>query len=94
MRRLGNKTYSIEYLLDVVDKEISALSNSAKELIINAINERLTVDQIAFGKPLRYSLKGYRNLRVNRYRVVYRIEYEKQTVVIHAIHHRKNEYDN
>ena len=55
-----------------------------------AIEERLMVDPITFGKPLRYSLKGHRRLRVSDYRVVYRIE--NKSVIIIAIKHRKDIY--
>ena len=61
-----------------------------KTLIKNAIEERLMIDPIAFGKPLRYSFKGHRRLRVSDYRVVYRIE--NKTVIIIAIKHRKDVY--
>ncbi|GAA5252034.1 type II toxin-antitoxin system RelE family toxin [Candidatus Rickettsia kedanie] len=49
-------------------------------------------DPIAFGKPLRYSLKGHRILRVSDYRIIYRIEQETSTVIIIAIKHRKAIY--
>ena len=48
---------------------------------------------IGFGKPLRYSLKGHRRLRVSDYRIVYRIEAEKNSVLIIAIKHRKDIYE-
>lgn len=51
------------------------------------------VDPIGFGKPLRYSLKGHRRLRVSDYRVVYRIEEKTNTVLIIAIKHRRDVYD-
>ena len=63
----------------------------AKELIKRAIEERLMADPISFGKPLRYSLKGHRRLRVSDYRIVYRIE-DKQVIIL-AIKHRKEIYE-
>lgn len=89
----GNKLYQIEYLETVVDDDIPHLSTSAKKLIQKAIEERLMVDPIGFGKPLRYSLKGHRRLRVSDYRVVYRIDSQNQTVIVIAIKHRKEVYD-
>ena len=89
----GNKLYQIEYLESVVEDDMPNLSTSAKKLIRKAIEERLMVDPIGFGKPLRYSLKGHRRLRVSDYRVVYRIEPQSHTVVIIAIKHRKEVYD-
>jgi len=63
-------------------------------LIKRAIEERLMIDPIHFGKPLTYSLKGHRRLRVSDYRVIYRIETETNTVLIIAIKHRKDVYEN
>ena len=85
--------YQIHYIEEVVKKHIPNLPLSAKTLIKRAIEERLTLDPIGFGKPLRYSLKGHRRLRVSDYRVVYRIESEISTVVIVAIKHRKDVYE-
>jgi mRNA interferase RelE/StbE len=49
------------------------------------------IDPVGFGKPLRYSLKGHRRLRVGDYRIVYRIE--NNNVLIVAIKHRKDIYN-
>jgi addiction module RelE/StbE family toxin len=84
--------YSVVYLEEVVKKHIPSLSSKTKTLIKKAIEERLTKDPIEFGKPLRYSLKGHRRLRVSDYRVVYRISEESNTVIIVAIKHRKDIY--
>ena len=90
---LGNKSYVIEYLQDVHAKDIPALPKSIRETIKRAIEERLKVDPIGFGKPLRYSLKGHRRLRVSDYRIVYRIHPTSQRVIIVAITHRKEIYE-
>jgi len=89
---LGPKLYTVEYLETVVKKDIPFLSKSAHMLIKKAIETRLMVDPIGFGKPLQYSLKGYRRLRVSHYRVVYRIDSFKKKVIIVAIKHRKDIY--
>jgi len=77
--------YQIIYQDHVIKSHIPALSTKVKSLIKKAIEERLMVDPITFGKPLRYSLKGHRRLRV-----VYRIE--NKSVIIIAIKHRKDIY--
>jgi mRNA interferase RelE/StbE len=87
----GNKQYHIEYLASVVQEDIPNLPKTTKISIKKAIEERLMADPISFGKPLRYSLKGHRRLRVGDYRIVYRVE--KQIVIIIAIKHRKDVYD-
>ena len=90
---LGNKLYSIEYLEDVVENDIPSLPKSAKGMIKKAIEERLMIDPLGFGKPLRYSLKGHRRLRISDYRVIYRIHPPSHTVIIVAIKHRKEIYE-
>lgn len=89
----GSRPYSIEYLLTVLREDISALDKTIKAAIKKAIEERLAVDPIGFGKPLRYSLKGHRRLRVGDYRIVYRIEPTAKIVLIVAIKHRKYIYE-
>lgn len=87
------KVYKIVYLIDVQKKDIPSLPVSAKKLIKKAIEQRLVIDPIGYGKPLRYSLKGHRRLRVADYRVVYKIDQEKAQVIVVAIKHRKQVYD-
>lgn len=89
----GNK-YTIEYLTSVIKTDIPALPPRERKAIKLAIEERLAIDPIGLGKPLQYSLKGHRRLRVGDYRIVYRIERKQNTVLIVAIKHRKLVYDN
>lgn len=89
----GNKSYHVEYLESVVKEDIPSLPKSVKVTIKKAIEERLMLDPIGFGKPLRYSLKGHRRLRVGDYRVVYRIDPKQKLVIIVAIKHRKDVYE-
>jgi len=84
--------YKVIYQDLVVKRDIPAISTSVKPAIKRGIEERLMTDPIGFGKPLRYSLKGHRRLRISDYRIVYRIEPAKSTVVIVAIKHRKEVY--
>jgi len=88
---LGNNVYNIEYLKKVGSEDIPALPKSIRKQIKQAIEERLSIDPIGFGKPLRYNLKGFRRLRVGDYRIVYKIE--NKVVLIAAIKHRKNIYE-
>lgn len=85
--------YRIEYLDSVVGEDIPRLPKTARNLIRRAIEERLAIDPIGLGKPLRYSLKGHRRLRVGDYRIVYRIGLQKQIVTIVIIKHRRDVYE-
>jgi len=83
--------YNILYQDDVIKNHIPKISGPAKSIIKNSIESKLVSDPISFGKPLRYSLKGHRRLRVGDYRIVYRID--GNDVIIVAIKHRKDIYD-
>ena len=93
MTKPGNKPFSIEYLESVVETDIPAIPKTMRERIRNAIETRLAVDPIGLGKPLRYSFVGHRRIRVGDYRIVYRIDLEKQKVIIALIKHRKDVYE-
>jgi mRNA interferase RelE/StbE len=85
--------YIIEYLSSVVENDVPSLPKTMRDRIKKAIDSRLTVDPVGYGKPLQYTLKGHRRLRVGDYRVVYRIMPERQRVLIVAIDHRKDIYE-
>lgn len=89
----GEMVYKINYLSHVINDDIPALPTTVRHRIKKAIEERLMVDPIGFGKPLRYSLKGHRRLRVGDYRIIYRIELEAALVIVIAIKHRKDIYE-
>ena len=46
------------------------------------------------GKELQVELAGFRTFRFMRYRIVYRVNLEKKLVVIWAIGHRRDIYEN
>lgn len=93
MTEHGGNRYRIEYLDSVVEEDIPNLPRTMREVIKRAIEERLTIDPIGLGKPLRYSLKGHRRLRVGDYRIVFRVDAEKRIVTIVVIKHRKDVYE-
>jgi len=49
-------------------------------------------EPLRYGKPLRFSLKGHRRLRVGDWRIVYRIDEKDQKVIVLIICHRKDVY--
>ena len=85
-------TYRIEYLRTVVESDIPPLPKSAKRQIRRAIEQKLTAHPFELGKPLRYSLRGARRLRVGDYRVIYRIE-PPDVVLVVKIGHRREVYE-
>ena len=72
----------------ITPERVPALSKSAKEQVRRAIERKLATHPVEFGKPLRYSFKVARRLRVGDWRVIYRIE-PPDVVLIVKIGHRK-----
>ncbi|MCC8416966.1 MAG: type II toxin-antitoxin system RelE/ParE family toxin [Rickettsia endosymbiont of Bryobia graminum] len=83
--------YSLIYSDQVVYQDIPKLSIPVRSLIKLTIEKKLLSDPIKFGKPLRYSFKGCRSLRIGDYRVIYQIV--DTTIKILVIQHRKDCYN-
>ena len=84
-------TYRLEYLESVVCDDIPTLPKDVRRRVRAAIESKLAAHPIEFGKPLRYSLKGARRLRVGDWRVIYVIE-PPDVVLVVKIGHRKDVY--
>ncbi len=66
--------YAVEYSELINRKELKRIPKADLRMIRDAIDEKLTTAPEVFGKPLRFSLKGHRSLRVGEYRVIFRID--------------------
>ncbi|RME28224.1 MAG: type II toxin-antitoxin system RelE/ParE family toxin [Deltaproteobacteria bacterium] len=84
--------FEILYHPLVVERDIPALPKRMRTRIKKAIELRLATRPLHYGKPLRYSFKGHRRLRVGEWRIVYRIERKTRKVIILIICHRKDVY--
>jgi mRNA interferase RelE/StbE len=84
--------YRVEYLQTVVADDIPTLSKSVRRQVKAAIEKKLAAHPIEHGKPLRYSLKGARRLRVGDWRVIYKIE-PPDVVLVVKIGHRREVYE-
>ena len=83
--------YLIKFEQRVIDEDLPSIPMPYKEQIKKAIRERLTAEPVKLGKPLRYSLLGFRRLRVGNWRIIYRINGE--VVEIIKIGNRKDIYE-
>lgn len=84
--------FRIEYSPESIE-EIESLPKNIQGLVKRAIVERLMVDPISYGKPLKYSLKGTRSLRVSSYRILYQIIMEHNLVRIIKVAIRRDVYE-
>lgn len=85
--------FLIEYDCEI-EKKLRNFPKKIREIIQKTIEKKLTHDPVSFGKPLKYSLKGLRSMRVGDYRIIYKIIESKVVVFIIDIDHRKDIYEN
>ncbi len=76
-----------------VQKDLKKVSKDIQYIMRRAIEEKLMIDPLKYGLPLRRNMKGYMKLRVGDFRVIYSIS--KNTVTVHVVKigHRKNVYE-
>jgi mRNA-degrading endonuclease RelE of RelBE toxin-antitoxin system len=65
--------FTMQYL-EAVKEDLRALPQGVKEKLRKAIEKKLMLNPVEFGKPLQYSLKGLRRLRGEDYRIVYQTD--------------------
>jgi len=82
--------YKIQYLKSVVKVDIPKLTKLIRIRIKNAIEQKISIQPVKYGKPLQYSLKGCRRHRVEDYRIIYTIE--NDIILIVKIAHTKEVY--
>ena len=82
--------YQLLYHSLVLKADFPKISKSDKKRILTTLEKKLMNDPIAFGKPLIGELKGFYRLRIDPYRVVYKIEKQKVIVFILNIGLRKD----
>lgn len=87
-----NQKWIIEYS-ESAYKEIQLLDGSVKKIIKKTIEDKLMVDPLKFGLPLRRNLSGLFKLRVGNYRIIYQIKKREVIVLVVAIGHRKQVYE-
>ena len=78
--------FRVVYTSAVMRDDIPKLTRVHARRVRKAIEAKLKTDPLAYGLPLRRSLKGYWKLRVGDYRVVFRVV--DDTVIVFAVLHR------
>ena len=76
-----------------VQKDLKGISKDIQYIIRRAIEDKLMVDPIKFGLPLRRNLKGFMKLRVGDYRIIYSVHKGSVTVLVIKVGHRREVYE-
>ena len=86
------RIWTIEYT-ESAEREIVELDGAIKKIIKRAIEEKLMIDPVKFGSPLKRNLSGLFKLRVGNYRIIYQIKKNEVIVLVVAIGHRRQVYE-
>lgn len=79
-------------ILDAATRELERLDEPVGRRIVERINWLATNLDAIRPDALTADLSGLYKLRVGDYRVLYEILHDEQTIVIHAIGHRRDVY--
>ncbi|OGX29190.1 MAG: hypothetical protein A3B78_02265 [Omnitrophica WOR_2 bacterium RIFCSPHIGHO2_02_FULL_67_20] len=74
----------------VWEEDFVGLDPQARVRITKAIRKKLTTNPTEFGKPLGGLLQGYWRLRVDAYRVMYRVERHRLVVLVIKVGMRRD----
>ena len=86
------KLWTVSYVKSAVE-DIAELDGSAKRIIKKAIEDKLMVDPLKYGKALRRNLSGLFKLRVGDFRIIYQVKEKEIIVVIVKVGHRREVYE-
>lgn len=78
--------------IELSEKFKNQIKKIKDEIVIDRVKRefKALLKDPTLGKPLRYSLKGFRSIRIGKYRLIYAIEGD--VVKIYAFEHRKGVY--
>jgi len=74
----------------VWEEDFRKLAPHVRVRITKAIRRKLASNPLAYGKPLSGLLQGYWRLRVEEYRVIYRVEHRRLVVLIVKVGMRRD----
>ena len=88
-------SYRVEYLSQVV-KTLEKMNKYTKKILVEWIEKNLVgcENPRVHGKPLSANRAGQWRYRVGDYRIIVKIEDDKLVILVIAIGHRKEVYDN
>lgn len=75
----------------VLEEDFKSITPHEQKHLLKTIHKKLSLDPEAYGKPLSGECRGLRRLRIEDYRVVYRIIKDQIVVLVIKIGIRKDD---
>jgi len=82
--------FKIKYHKSVLFEDFKRVVPADRKRIVKAVEKKLTLAPEIFGKRLSGNLQGYFRLRIDPYRIIYRIDKHEITVFVVCIGLRKD----
>jgi mRNA interferase RelE/StbE len=82
--------WKVHFHPQVHEEDLPSLDKPVRQRILKAIQKKLTTHPKDYGSPLHGNLFGYWKLRVDDYRVVYRMNDDRLEVLVIKVGIRRN----
>jgi mRNA interferase RelE/StbE len=73
-------------------ENLRGLDRSRAREIVDKVDEHLSKDPLALGKPLRGIFKGMHRFRCGDYRIIYTLDRKEERLMVLTVGHRKDVY--
>jgi len=74
-------------------EDLKGLDKSRAREIVEKVDEHLSKDFLALGKPLKGIFRGMHRYRCGGYRVIYTIDRKDERLMVLTVGHRKDLYN-
>jgi mRNA interferase RelE/StbE len=84
-------SYKVTWHEDVVG-DLKRLDRTKAREIVEKVDEHLSKEPLALGKPLKGIFRGLHRYRCGDYRVIFTIERKEERLMVLTVGHRKDVY--
>lgn len=84
-------SYKVTWHEDALE-DLKRLDRSRAREVVDKVNDHLSKDPLALGKPLSGIFKGLHRFRCRDYRIIYTIDRKEERLMVLTIGHRKDVY--
>lgn len=84
-------SYKVTWHEDALE-DLKRLDRSRAREVVDKVDDHLSKDPLALGKPLSGIFKGLHRFRCRDYRIIYTIDRKEERLMVLTIGHRKDVY--
>lgn len=84
-------SYKVTWHEDAME-DLKRLEKTRAREIVEKVDEHLSKEPLALGKPLKGIFRGMHRYRCGDYRIIYTLDREEQRLMVLTVGHRKDVY--